>query len=358
RFGQLVGDPDPGQHLFFVFARCLLRVDDGQRRRHLRPDGVVIGDDHVQPGLFTVFDLLQRADAAVYRDHQLEAAPRQLAQRFGVQAVAFVHPVRNVVLDVCAKRFQDTDQQRRAGHAVRIEIAVDDHWLTFADRLPNPAYGLGHAAHLKRLARRRLPQQKTLCSVRVGVAPVIQDLSDDGMEALKTRSLVGRQRWTNLPSFGFEGHRDACRDQCLLNLSQFSMARPGSQQFTVTVTTYCTTLLHYAHQEVGQRTFAFHAQVYSIALQQAIRVHSEILVEPRLLNRVERRDEGIRQPLVRNPRDDVTVIGKALKGFINVGARHLGNLAEAAHRTRQADLVVIQIDVFRGEAGSPGLCRE
>jgi hypothetical protein len=110
---------------------------------------VVVDHHHVHAELVGGLDLFHGGDAAVRADQEPRAAPRQLAHGLEVEAVAFHQPVRDVELHARGQRrargagrelAQRRDQQRGAGDAVHVVVAVDAERLALFQRALHPRH--------------------------------------------------------------------------------------------------------------------------------------------------------------------------------------------------------------------------
>src|SRR5678816_740926 len=100
RGGEVVGWWSEGRWAFpFATAPPLNHSTTGRR---LVPF-VVVGDDQVHATLACNLRLLNGGDAAVDGDDELRAFVAELGDCLGVEAVAFVHAVGNVELDLAAQ---------------------------------------------------------------------------------------------------------------------------------------------------------------------------------------------------------------------------------------------------------------
>ena len=70
-----------------------------------------------------------------------------LPERSHVEAVAFGHPVGHVLAHVGPKVSEGNREEGGGGHAVRVEVAVNDYLLATINSLANPLDGGLHAHH-------------------------------------------------------------------------------------------------------------------------------------------------------------------------------------------------------------------
>ena len=182
RIGQSIGNAHPGQHILLlavflqpIFTAGLLGIDHRERIRHLLAHRMVIGDDHIQAALVSVFNFLQRANTAVHCDHKVCTIVFQLAQCGTVEAIALVYPVWNIRLDVGTHCPQSQHQQRRTRHAVRVEVAIDDDLFALLDGFPNTLHSHTHAQHLERVAQFAFRTQEFFRCQMVSDPTMIED---------------------------------------------------------------------------------------------------------------------------------------------------------------------------------------
>ena len=125
----------------------------------------------------------------------------ELAERFGVEAVAVFEPMRDVKIDVCAPRcLRHVEQDRGAGDAVDVVVAVDADFLLLFDGLKDAFDGLIDAwQRFGFMKSRKRGGQENSCSLRFADFAIPQKLSDDGrdVQALAERfqagTVIGRQ---------------------------------------------------------------------------------------------------------------------------------------------------------------------
>ncbi len=87
---------------------------------------MVIGDEDFHAELVRGLDAGVRRDAVVHRDQEVGTLWRELRDERRRQAVAVAHPVGNAHARICmAEPRQLAQDERRAGRAVRVEVADD-----------------------------------------------------------------------------------------------------------------------------------------------------------------------------------------------------------------------------------------
>ncbi|MNY03083.1 hypothetical protein D3C86_1356840 [compost metagenome] len=140
--GEGVGDADPGEARHLGRAAAEARVDDGVGLGQHLGRGVVVGDDDLHAQGLGELDLLDRGDAVVHRDDQLEAPVGEVLEGVAVHAVAVFEAVGQEVLDVVAGARQVAEEQRGAGDPVGVVVAVDDDGLAGFEGAREAAGGL------------------------------------------------------------------------------------------------------------------------------------------------------------------------------------------------------------------------
>ena len=132
-------------------VRIQPRMHNGLHFRQTVARFVVVGDDDLHAEFIGQLDLVEAGDAAIDGDHQLGAALGQLADGVGVEAVALIDAVGDVIIDLCAEDFQQVPQDGHAGDAVHVVIAVDGDFFPVRDRALDVFGGLRDAVHRFRL---------------------------------------------------------------------------------------------------------------------------------------------------------------------------------------------------------------
>ena len=128
------------------------RVEHSSTVGQLRPELVVIGDDHAHAQLLRTGDLVRAGDAAVHRDEQSGVRSDLLHCRH-VEAVALAVPVRNVIAGLRALLAQIGQQNGRGRHAVHVIIAEDDDLLVLFKHVPDDRNRLVHVLHAHRIVQ-------------------------------------------------------------------------------------------------------------------------------------------------------------------------------------------------------------
>ena len=168
---------------------------------------MVVGDDQVDAQLAGQGRLLDAADPAIHGDQQIGLIGGQRADGFGVQPVAFVDAMGDVVADFGAEQFQAQPENRRAGHAVDVVVAVDGDPPSGADRGVDPLGGQRAAGQQFGIAEgRKLGIEKVAGGGRVGHAAADQQLGHhrrDARGVLQGRD-TGRIVRVDAPALGHD----------------------------------------------------------------------------------------------------------------------------------------------------------
>jgi hypothetical protein len=187
RLGQFVGDADTGEHGVGVGGVGAFGVDNGRCRRQLWPQTMVVGDDHIQANAVGVDHFSHRADAAIYSDHQVGGKFfLDFAQGVAVQAIPLVYAVGDVGADLHlgqAEAAQRLGKQDGGGHAVGVEIAIDDDSFISFDGLLQAGDRLVHVGQAKGVGAFQIAVvEEGLHVGRVYDATVIKDLEENGVD--------------------------------------------------------------------------------------------------------------------------------------------------------------------------------
>lgn len=150
--GQLEGHPDAGQVGIGVVAQA--RMHHRRGRGQALAQGVVVGNDPVQPEGPARLHLRHGAHAAVHGDHQgRPPGRRQFADAVQMQAIAVVEAVRDEEPHVGPELVQHAHQQRRGGDAVDVVVAIDADRLVPGQGLADPRHGGGHPLQQEGIGR-------------------------------------------------------------------------------------------------------------------------------------------------------------------------------------------------------------
>jgi hypothetical protein len=142
---------------------------------------VVIDHDHIHTGAFRHFQRLERLRAAIDRDDQARSGFGELHQRRAGRAIALHQPVRDIIARLQPQLAQQADQQRRAGRAIDIIIAINGDRLARLHRVGKAGSRPVHVAEDRRvrhevgaasvrdafpLPRARTPRARSSCVTR------------------------------------------------------------------------------------------------------------------------------------------------------------------------------------------------
>ncbi|MNH98267.1 hypothetical protein D3C73_509860 [compost metagenome] len=156
--------PDTGQGLARERATWLVRIDDGIGQRQFVAGQVVIGNQHLEPGLFRCSHAFDAGDAVIHGNQQMRLALQRDCDDLRGQAVAVVETVRHQIIDM--RRPQQTQTQRAHGAgrcAVGIEVTDDQNALALFERRHQQVHGGINALEL---LERNQPRQ-TLVQFRL-----------------------------------------------------------------------------------------------------------------------------------------------------------------------------------------------
>jgi hypothetical protein len=117
--------------------------------RQLMRAFVVIDHDHLHPGIRRHGQRIMRHGAAIDRDDQLRAFLPQPHQSLAAGAIALQQAVGDVVAGIMAAQADQADQQRGAGGAIDVVIAIDRHRLALDDGLSDAAGGHIHILKMR-----------------------------------------------------------------------------------------------------------------------------------------------------------------------------------------------------------------
>ncbi|MPM46187.1 hypothetical protein SDC9_92885 [bioreactor metagenome] len=141
--GELERRPGPGENLKVVEFGINLGIDHRQRGGQFGRRLMMVGDDGVDSHFDRLGHRVDAGDAAIDGNQQPAVAEmgQRFAQTFGGEAVAVVKAVRNERVDDRAVAAQHQRQQRTAGDAVGVVIAVDQDRFAVGDGIPDPLGG-------------------------------------------------------------------------------------------------------------------------------------------------------------------------------------------------------------------------
>ena len=131
-----------------------LRVDQGGGGRGGGGDLVVVENDDVHAALAERGDGGDGGGAAVHGEQQGGGEFRQaILHAFLAEAVAFIHAMGQVVVDLPAEGAEDFEQQGGGGDAVHVVIAEDDERFVALAGLEQALDGGGHVRQQERVGQ-------------------------------------------------------------------------------------------------------------------------------------------------------------------------------------------------------------
>ena len=182
-------------------------MDDGRGVGQLGARLVVVGDDQLDAQLAGQGRLFHAGDAAIHGDDQLGPVGGQAADGLGVQPVAFVDAMGDVVAGLGAEQFQAEPEDGRAADAVDVVVAVDGDRPPGRDRVEDPLGGRGAAGQRAGIAERgEFRVEEVAHGRRIGHAPADQQLGHhrrDSRGVLQGRD-AGRVVGVDPPTLGHE----------------------------------------------------------------------------------------------------------------------------------------------------------
>ena len=155
RLTELERHADTGDIFVGIGAVSAVRVEDGERLRQLLARQVMVGDDDIDLFLRRRH-LCHGGNAAVHRDDQRSSLRDDLVERFLVQPITVLLPMRNEVIAVGTKQPKIAAQERGRRDAVDVVVAVDDDALLPFDRPPDARDGGRHILHEEGIVKRLL----------------------------------------------------------------------------------------------------------------------------------------------------------------------------------------------------------
>ena len=191
--GQLEGHARAAQVAERIAAAGQAGMDDGRRLGQLRRRLVVIGDDQLQAELAGQGGLFHGGDAAIDRDQHRRLAVAPGADGLDVQPISFLDAMGHIVADLGPQHLQTEPEDRRAGNAVDVIVAVDHDPPPGDNRLVHEPHRLGAAGQKLRIAqRRKLGIEEGPRGVRIGDAATDEQLGHYGRDACRSLSAAIR----------------------------------------------------------------------------------------------------------------------------------------------------------------------
>jgi hypothetical protein len=165
---------------------------------------VVVGDDDLEAERTCVLHLGNARDAAVDRQHDVEALFGETGQRLAVQAVALLEARRQMPRDVGAELAQEQHRQRRCADPVGVVVAVHADPSPGLDRGGQDIDRLAHVAERERVVAGQRSCQENPGRFRLGVAATDEDRSRYLVDLEGTRKLahLGERTRCKLPVSG------------------------------------------------------------------------------------------------------------------------------------------------------------
>ena len=111
---------------------------------------MVIGHNHLDTGFLGASDFLQRGNAVIHRDDQLDPGGYDHFHRLHRKAVALIEALRDIIANIGALALQIFIQQHRCGNAVTIVIAENKDFFAVLHR---PAHNGGCLFHIMQRQR-------------------------------------------------------------------------------------------------------------------------------------------------------------------------------------------------------------
>ena len=216
RLYQLVGEACAGQPQVRVLRLLPLGVHHRRRIRKTPGQGVVVGDDGVDPQGGSQVHLVDRGGPAVDGDHGCHALGPDAADSQWIQAVAFRAPVRKVRDDLRAQLRQRHRGYSGPSQAVGVEVAIHRYGLPSLDGAAEAVYGLPHVRQQERVVAQPMVGGEERICLRPGAnVPVVQEPCVEVREAYRVRE-AGRRLGPHPPLAGRNGI------PCVI-----ALARPG-----------------------------------------------------------------------------------------------------------------------------------
>ena len=164
-----------------------MEIDDRDRVGQGLGDGVMIGDNGIDPQGLRVRHLVDGGYPVIYRNDQLYTALIQPRDRLTVHPVALGLTRGDIVHRVRADIGQIGVQQRGRRNAVGVKVAVDADALTVLDRRLDPLDRLVHILDLKRRCGECIIRQKVDDRVFIGDAADIEQHGEQHGQVIALR---------------------------------------------------------------------------------------------------------------------------------------------------------------------------
>jgi len=153
---------------------------------------VVVGDDHLQAELSSVPHLIRGTDAAI--DGNQEATPflGQSLQRFSMEAVPLINPMRDVGPGFSAQGGDGLGQKSGGGHPIGIEVAIDSDPLLLVDRLANAGHRLVYPPQLEGVVLSGFAGKESVGLLGALEPSVVEALGDRGRQIREASQIFFR----------------------------------------------------------------------------------------------------------------------------------------------------------------------
>ena len=106
-------------------SSCRLGLTSADSRRQLAAELMMVEDDHIEPEVARGGERLEAGRAAIDGDDQRRSRRGELAERFGVRAIALEDAVGNVEDRVAALVAEEPREKRHRGRPVDVIVAED-----------------------------------------------------------------------------------------------------------------------------------------------------------------------------------------------------------------------------------------
>ena len=197
---EFEGDRRTGQSGERILRPGQPRMDEHIRGRQCLLHLVVIGDDQFDADFAGDLRFLHAANPAIDGDEQLLPLRRQFADGLGIQPVALVESMRDVIPDVGPEFLEHRHQDGRAGRTVHIVITVHNDFAARLHGAPNPRGGVvDPRQQFGWVQRAHRGMQEALGHVRLADTPVPEELRHhrrhpgNGGQPAQGRVVVGDQ---------------------------------------------------------------------------------------------------------------------------------------------------------------------
>jgi len=161
---------------------------------------VVVGDDHLQAELSSIPHLFYGADAAIDGNQEMTPFLGQSLQRFSMEAVPLINPMRDIRPGLSAQGEDGLGQESGGGDPIGIEVAIDSDPLLLADGLADAGHRLVYPPQLEGVVLFRLAGNESVGLLGTLEPSVVEALSDRGRQILEASQIFLRGWLGYLPS--------------------------------------------------------------------------------------------------------------------------------------------------------------